>query len=64
MDLHILLKDSEKYSGQYVATRSFVDKEVISHGIDPIEVFKEAEGKGISEPVVFYVPEKDVLQIY
>ena len=64
MEPCLLVKDSEKYGGQYVATRSFTDKEVISCGNDPVKVFEEAKRKGVEEPVVFYVPEKDVLQIY
>lgn len=59
-----LLKDTERYSGKFVATRSFTDREVISHGGDPVKVFNEAKNLGIDEPVVFYVPEKGVIQIY
>ena len=59
-----LLNDSEKYSGKYVATRSFTDREVICHGGDPVKVLREARELGIDEPVVFYVPEKGVIQIY
>jgi hypothetical protein len=33
---------------------------VISHGNDPVRVFNEAKDKGVKEPVVFYVPKKDV----
>jgi hypothetical protein len=64
MGTNVLIKESEKYGGQYVATRSFVDKDVISHGGDPLKVFNEAKDKGVNEPVVFYVPKKDVVQIY
>lgn len=59
-----LLNDTEKYSGEYVAIRSFTDREVICHGGNPIKVLKEARELGVDEPVVFYVPEKDVIQIY
>lgn len=60
----VLLKDGEKYSGQYVATRTFRDKTVLSAGSDPSEVFEEAKSKGADDPVVFYVPKKDIVQIY
>ena len=60
----VLLKDSEKYGGQYVATRSFEDKKVVSHGSEPGKVFYEAKKKGVKEPVVFYVPKKGMVQIY
>ncbi len=59
-----LLNDTEKYSGEYVAIRSFTDREVISHGGSPVKVLKEARERGVDEPVVFCVPEKDVIQIY
>ena len=39
---HVLLKDGEKYNGQYVATKSFKDRKVVSHGSDPSKVFNEA----------------------
>ncbi|MBE9503685.1 MAG: hypothetical protein IME96_05870 [Proteobacteria bacterium] len=61
---NILIKDSEKYGGQYVATRSFKDKEVVCSGSDPAKVSNEAKNKGIDEPVVFYVPDKDTVYIY
>ena len=61
---NVLLKDGEKYGGQYVATKSFKDKKVVSHGSDPSKVFNEAREKGVKEPVVFYVPKKGMVQIY
>lgn len=64
MEPIVLLKDAEKYSGEYVATRSFIDKEAISYGSDPVKVFNEAKKLGIDEPVVFYVPGKGVIQIH
>jgi hypothetical protein len=64
MDANILINDGEKYGGQYVAIKSFTDKNVVSHGNDPVKVSNEAKEKGIDEPVIFYVPEKDVIQIY
>ncbi|MDO8745980.1 MAG: DUF5678 domain-containing protein [Candidatus Brocadiaceae bacterium] len=59
-----LLNNAEKYSGEYVALRSFTDREVISHGGNPVDVLGEARKLGVDEPVVFFVPEKDVIQIY
>ena len=64
MKPNILVKDSKKYSGKYVATRTFKNKEVISHGSDPVKVFNEAQKKGIKNPVIFYVPKKNIAQIY
>jgi hypothetical protein len=60
----ILLKDGEKYGGQYVAKKSFRDKKVVTHGSDPGKVFNDAKKKGVKEPVIFYVPKKGIVQIY
>jgi hypothetical protein len=61
---NILVKDSEKFGGKFVATRSFKNKKVVSHGTDPTKVFNEAKEKGVRDPVVFYVPQKNITQIY
>lgn len=64
MEPAILANNIENYYGQYVAVKSFTDKEVVSHGIDPIEVFNEAKKEGFIDPVIFFVPDKNVVQIY
>lgn len=61
---NVLVKDSEKFGGKFVATRSFENKKVLSHGTDPAKVFNEAKEKGVKDPVVFYVPQKNITQIY
>ena len=61
---NVLLKDGKKYSGQYVATRSFKDKKVVSHNVDIDKVFSDAKEKGVDAPVVFYVPNKKMVHIY
>ena len=38
MDTNILVKDIEKYEGKYVATKTFLDKDVICSGDDPVKV--------------------------
>ena len=64
MEACVLVNDIEKYSGKYVATRTFADKNVISFGDDPVKVFHDAKKAGANDPVVFYVPEKDTVHIY
>ncbi len=64
MEFISLIEHPEKYSGKYVAKKSFQDLAVISAGSDPQEVMKEAQQKGVKDPVVFYIPEKDLLHIY
>jgi len=60
----VLVNDGEKYGGLFVATRTFQDKDVLVSGTDPLEVYNAARKKGVEHPVVFYVPEKDVVQVY
>jgi hypothetical protein len=64
MSRNILVKDGDKYGGKYVATKSFKDKKVISFGKNPSKVFEKAKKKGVKDPVIFYVPEKDMVHIY
>ena len=64
MSTNILINDGEKYSGQYVATKTFIDKEIIAHGDDLVKVTNEAKKQGIETPVVFYVPKENIAQIY
>jgi hypothetical protein len=58
-----LVKD-EKFGGRFVALKSFDDKTVIDDGKDPKEVLEKANKKGYKTPVIFYVPIKDMVQIY
>lgn len=60
----ILVNEAEKYGGQYVATKSFLDKDVVVSGSDMAKVHKDAIAAGIADPVVFYVPKDDIVQIY
>ena len=61
---NVLLKEGGKYDGHYVAIRSFGDGKVVAYGNDPSKVFNDAREKGIETPVVFYVPQKGITQIY
>ncbi len=62
--INVLLNNIEKYSGKYVATRSFQEKEAVCSGDDPVRVYNDARAAGVEDPVVFYVPEKDLVHIY
>lgn len=61
---NILAKDGNKYGGNYVATKSFKDKKVISVGTDPSKVHKEAVAKGAQDPVIVFIPKKGMVTIY
>jgi hypothetical protein len=60
----LIFSTNSKYSGKYVATKSFSNHRVISSGKDSNEVRKEAQDKGCEHPVVFFVPQKDTVHIY
>ncbi len=59
----ILKGDSKRYSGKYVAVRSFKNNEVLCTGRNPSRVLNCAK-KQARNPVIFYVPKKDVVHIY
>ncbi|MBF0557250.1 MAG: hypothetical protein HQL08_00565 [Nitrospirae bacterium] len=61
---NVLVHDIEKYEGKYVAIRTFIEKNVVCFGDDPAMVFEEAQSRGADDPVIFYVPKKDVVHIY
>jgi hypothetical protein len=63
MDI-VLVNNAEKYAGNYVATTSFQDKDPICFGRGLLDVYREAVKMGVKNPVVFYVPEKDVAHLY
>ena len=60
----ILVNNSEKFGGMFVALKSFMEKDVTSFGKDPLSVYKDAKNKGIDDPVIFYIPEEDEVMIY
>ena len=48
----IRLRNEKKYSGKYVALKSFEDDTVISSGDHINEVYKKAAKKGYKNPVI------------
>ncbi len=60
----VLLKNAERYAGKYVAKKTFRDEGVVSSGDDPVRVYDDAIKQGVDDPVIFYVPKKDVVHIY
>lgn len=64
MGANVLVNNIEKYEGKFVATKTFLDKNVICSGDDPVKVHEEAQISGVDDPVIFYVPKRDVVHIY
>lgn len=59
----VLIKD-RKYNGRYVAIKDFNDNTVIADGKDPKEAYDKAIKTGCENPVILFVPFKDMVQIY
>jgi hypothetical protein len=59
----VLVKD-DKYRGKYLAMRDFDKYSIIASDADPVKVHEKAVKKGCKDPVIIYVPEKDMVQIY
>jgi len=59
----VLIKE-KKYSGQYVVIKDLTDPTVIAAGNDPQKIYLEAKEKGFTEPIILFVPDKDLVQIY
>ena len=59
-----LVNNCELYNGQYVAVKSFSDRNVISHGKQPVAVLEDAKSKGIKNPVLLFIPEKGMIHVY
>ena len=59
-----ILVSTDEFSGRYVAMKSFEDNTIVGVGDDPERALKEAEARGFNNPVLLYVPEKDLVHIY
>jgi len=59
----ILIKD-KKYYGHYVAIEDFKKPVIICYGKDPNQVYEDAIKKGYPEPVIIFIPTKNMVQIY
>ncbi len=61
--IQTLIKN-DNYNGKFVAFKSFEDHFVVGKGITAQQARKEAEGKGLKDPVIAFVPIKGVSEIY
>lgn len=59
----ILVKE-DKYGGQYVAMEDLSHPDVISNGKDPQVVYEEAISRGCADPILMFIPENNMVQIY
>jgi len=49
-------EDAKKYAGQYVCVENYGSVKVISANKDPLVAHRTAMGKGLKNPVIFYMP--------
>lgn len=61
--IQTLIKNS-RFNGRYVTMKSFNDNTVISDGDTPQEAYGKALEKGYKNPVITFIPTKDMVQIY
>ena len=54
----------EGYEGKYVALKSFIDRKVVASGDDPRLVMEQAKKAGHENPVIFFISQPDVSQVY
>jgi hypothetical protein len=59
-----LLVATDEYNGRYVALKSSDDNTIVGVGDNPEEALKNAERKGHKNPILLYIPEKDLVHIY
>ena len=58
------LVTSKKYSGKYVALKSFKENKVVASGKRPEDVLNRASLKGCKQPVIIFVPANNVTHVY
>ena len=59
-----VLVNSDKYDGQYVAMIGAEDNTIVGSGNTPEEALNKAREKGIQNPFLLYIPDKDLVHIY
>jgi len=59
-----ILVTTDIFNGRYVAMKSVDDNTIVGVGEDPEKALKDAEVKGYKNPVLLYIPEKDLVHIY
>jgi hypothetical protein len=59
-----VLVTTDEYNGRYVAMKSFDDNTIVGVGDNPEKALEEAESRGFKNPILLYIPEKDIVHIY
>jgi hypothetical protein len=59
-----ILVNTHEYDGKYVALKSADDNSVVGVGKSPGKALKAAKEKGVRDPYIIYIPDKEVVHIY
>ena len=59
-----ILVSTDEFNGRYVAMKNFDDNTIVGVGDDPEKALKDAESKGYKNPLLLYIPERDIVHIY
>lgn len=59
-----VLVTTEEFNGRYVALKNFDDNTIVGAGDDPDMALKDAAANGCKNPVLLFIPEKDIVHIY
>jgi hypothetical protein len=59
-----ILVTTDEFNGRYVAMKSVDDNTIVGVGDGPEIALREAEEKGFKNPILLYIPEKDLVHIY
>jgi len=59
-----ILVTTDEFNGRYVAMKSVDDNTIVGVGDDPEKALREAEEGGYKNPILLYIPEKDLVHIY
>lgn len=58
-----ILVTTDEFNGRYVAMKNVEDNTIVGVGEGPEKALKDAESKGFKNPVLLYIPEKDLVHI-
>jgi hypothetical protein len=59
-----ILVTTDEFNGRYVAMKSVEDNTIVGVGENPEKALKDAEAKGFKEPVLLFIPERELVHIY
>ena len=59
-----VLINTDDFNGKYVSFVSADDNTIVGSGDTPGEALAEAKKRGIKNPFLIYIPDKDIVHIY